>query len=90
MKSVRIKTNAIVNVSGHGEKGQGDYLRNISDELAAHLVDQARVAEYVQQSAEEKSVHKKPRKPPSQQFEEAEASINHPAAIDSGEDSTQG
>ena len=39
MKTIKITAHAIVNISGHGEKFQGDVVTNVSDVLADQLID---------------------------------------------------
>lgn len=77
MKSVKITANAIVNVNGRGEKFKGDVIHNISDDLAAHFVNDCQVAEYLDapsiKKEEQPDKPGKPRKSPKQQFDDAEA-----------------
>lgn len=47
MAKIRIKANAIVNILGEQECGQGDII-DVSDSVATHLVDEIQVAEYIE------------------------------------------
>jgi hypothetical protein len=62
MSTVKIIKNAIVNVNGR-EYTKGMVISSVSDELAAHLVEQAQVAELIE-AAElpEKTGKSKPKK----------------------------
>jgi len=78
MKKIEIFGMAIT--SSHGTLTTGQKL-DVSDEFAAHLVEQCRVAKYIEQPSIDNPIvpesaktadNSNPRKPPKQKFDEAE------------------
>lgn len=83
----RIKITGTAITATHGTLVAGDIL-NLSDEFAAHLVNDCKVAEYLdmieptETKQPETPETKKSRKLPKQQFDDAEPAAETPASID--------